>query len=307
MVMWMSAALAAIAFSLATSVRGETDHTSTTVDDLRSYYIATGAIQRAIMDIQQGGVAPDAPGYHLGDPRLSYEFPTGDATVEIIPETAKININFVTGEKLMVLLTALGLDAEHAQEVAAAILDWRKPLGPQSAGSFDEFYQSQTPSFRARHASFEEIEELLSVRGVTPDLYYGTFVRDTSMNPPQLVARGGLRDCLSVYGSFGPLDVNGAAPAAMAAVGVPQDVINAVIARRPFLKSKDFAEFVQGIGATAQGLRVGGNQMFTLRATARLKLADGAYSDLRRTVAATVNFRVNADPPVVVLRWYDHA
>ena len=307
MVMWMSAALAAIAFSLATSVRGETDRTSTTVDDLRSYYIATGAIQRAIMDIQQGGVAPDAPGYHLGRLRLTYAFPTGDAVVEIIPETAKLNMNTITGEKLVVLLTALGLDAEHAQEAAAAIVDWRKPLGTQSAGSFDEFYLSQTPSFRARHASFEEIEELLSVKGVTPDLYYGTFVRDTTMDPPQLVARGGLKDCLSVYGSFGALDVNGAAPAAMAAVGVPQDMINAVVARRPFLKPKDFADFLQGNNGGAQNLRMGGNQMFTLRATARLKLADGAYSDLRRTVAATVDLRVNNDPPVVVLRWYDHA
>ena len=307
MVMWMSAALAAIAFSLATSVRGETDHTSTTVDDLRSYYIASGAVQRAIMDIQQGGVAPDAPGYHLGDSRLTYAFPTGDATVEIIPETAKLNINTITGEKLVVLLTALGLDAEHAQEAAAAIVDWRKPLGPQSAGSFDEFYRAQTPSFRARHASFEEIEELLSVKGITPDLYYGTFVRDTTMNPPQLVARGGLKDCLSVYGSFGALDVNGAAPAAMAAMNVPQDLINAVVARRPFLKAKDFAEFLQGNNGGAQALRMGGNQMFTLRATARLKFADGAYSDLRRTVAATVDFRVNSDPPVVVMRWYDHA
>src|SRR5271170_6858871 len=55
MVMWMSAALAAIAFSLAVSVRGETDHTTTTVDDLRTYYLATGAIQRALMDMQLGG------------------------------------------------------------------------------------------------------------------------------------------------------------------------------------------------------------------------------------------------------------
>jgi general secretion pathway protein K len=243
----------------------------------------------------------------LGDSRLTYAFPTGDAIVEIIPETAKLNINLVTGEKLVVLLTALGLDAEHAQEAAAAIVDWRKPLGPQSAGSFDEFYLSQTPSFRPRHASFEEIEELLSVKGITPDLYYGTFVRDTTMNPPQLVARGGLKDCLSVYGSFGALDVNGAAPAAMAAMNVPQDLINAVVARRPFLKAKDFAEFMQGNNGGAQALRMGGNQMFTLRATARLKLANGAYSDLRRTVAATVDFRVNGDPPVVVLRWYDHA
>jgi general secretion pathway protein K len=307
MVMWMSAALAAIAFSLATSVRGETDHTSTTVDDLRTYYIATGAIQRAIMDIQQGGVAPDVEGYHLGDPRLTYHFPTGDATVEIIPETAKLNINTVPPAKLMVLLTALGLDEERAQEITAAIIDWRTQLGPTASGAFDGFYQSQTPSFRARHASFEEIEELLSVKGVTPDIYYGTYVRDTSVNPPQLVARGGLKDCVSVYGSYGALDVNGAAPAAMAAAGVPPDMVNAIVSRRPFLKVQDFSNFMQGNGGGGQSLRMGGNQMFTLRATARLRGPDGAPIDLRRSVAATIDFVVNSDPPVIVLRWYDHA
>jgi hypothetical protein len=306
MVMWMSAALAAIAFSLATSVRGETDHTSTTVDDLKAYYIATGAIQRAIMDIQQGGVAPDAEGYHLGDPRLTYRFPTGDATVEIIPETAKLNLNSVSSDKLILLVTALGVDGERAQEVAAAIVDWRRPLGAAAEGPFDSYYASLTPSFRPRHASFEEIEELLSVKGVTPDLYYGTYVRDTSVDPPQLVARGGLKDCVSIYGTYGPVDVNGAAPAAMAASGVPQDVINAVIARRPFLKSKDFYEFVQGSPAAVRGLRMGGNQMFTLRATSRLRGPDGASLDLLRSVAATVDFAVNHDPPVIVLRWYDH-
>jgi general secretion pathway protein K len=306
MVMWMSAALAAIAFSLATSVRGETDHTSTTVDDLRTYYIATGAIQRAIMDIQAGGVAPDVEGYHVGQPRLVYKFPTGDAMVEIIPETAKININTITGPRLVVLLTNLGLDDARAQEVAAAIIDWRTPVGVNGSGAFDGFYRDQTPSFQARHASIEEIEELLSVKGVTPDLYYGTYVRDTSLEPPQLVARGGLKDCFSVYGSFGALDVNGAAPAAMAAAGTPVDLIPAVVARRPFLKPQDFANFLTGNPAAAQGLRMGGNQMFTLRATARLRGPDGAPSDLRRSVAATVDFQVNKEPPVIVLRWYDH-
>ncbi len=304
MVMWLSAALAAIAFSLATSVRGETDHTSTTVDDLRTYYIATGAIQRAIMDIQSGGVAPDVDGYHLGDPRLLYQFPNGEATVDIIPETAKLNINAITPDKLVALLTALGLDGVRAQETAAAIVDWRTPLGPNASGPFDSFYESLTPSFRARHASFEEIEELLSVKGVTPDLYYGTYVRDTSVDPPQLVARGGLKDCVSVYGTYGAVDVNGAAPATMLAAGVPQDVVNAVIARRPFLKLKDFLDFSQS--GAARNLRMGGNQIFTLRATARWRTPGGTLSDLRRTVAATIDFQVNNDPPVTVLRWYDH-
>jgi general secretion pathway protein K len=299
MVMWMSAALAAIAFSLAVSVRGETDHTSTTVDDLRTYYLATGALERAVLDIQQGGEA-----FTPGQPRLTYKFPTGDAIVDLIPETAKLNINYITADKLMILLNALGVQPEQAAEIAQAIVDWRTAPGVNGAGGFDGFYESQSPSFHARHASFEEIEELLSVKGVTPDIYYGTYVRDTSTDPPQLVQRGGLKDCLSVYGVTAGLDANGAAPAAMIAADVPADVAAEVVARRPFLTAKDFGEFLAGHPGVT-GLRMGGNKIFTLRATAHLRAPDGKPAELHRTVAETLLFQVNKQPAVIVMRWYD--
>ena len=47
MVLWISAALAAVAFSLANTVRGETDRTSTQLDEVRGYYLAAGAVDRA--------------------------------------------------------------------------------------------------------------------------------------------------------------------------------------------------------------------------------------------------------------------
>jgi general secretion pathway protein K len=298
-VLWMSAALAAIAFSLATTVRGETDRTATTVDDLRTYYLATGAIDRAILDMQGTW-----EGFQPGQPRFNFEFPTGSAIVDIIPESAKLGINEIQPPLLLRLLMALGLEEDRAHETTAAILDWRTPLLPTGGSAFDAFYATQIPSFRARHASFEEIEELLSVKGVTPDLFYGTYVRDTTVDPPRLVARGGLRDCVSIYGGAGTVDVNGAAPAVMLALGVPQDAVNAIVQMRPFLKAQNFAEFTQGNPVLAQ-LRYGGNSIFTLRATARLRLPDGDLSDLRRTVSATINFQVKGDPPVVVMRWYD--
>ena len=51
MVLWISAALAAVSFSLANTVRGETDRTSTVIDDVRGYYLATGAIDRAAVEL----------------------------------------------------------------------------------------------------------------------------------------------------------------------------------------------------------------------------------------------------------------
>src|SRR5205809_6382833 len=79
-VLWLSLALSAIAFSLASSVQGETERTSTAVDGLRSYYLATGAVERAILYMQWGRQAPpsadsDSPYYYPGRPVLRLSFP----------------------------------------------------------------------------------------------------------------------------------------------------------------------------------------------------------------------------------------
>src|SRR2546430_7682175 len=95
-VLWLSLALSTIAFSLASTVQGETERTSTAVDGLRSYYLATGAIERGILYMQWGkrsGASPDSPFYNPGRPVMRMSFPTGDVEVEVIPETAKYDIN----------------------------------------------------------------------------------------------------------------------------------------------------------------------------------------------------------------------
>jgi general secretion pathway protein K len=295
-VLWLSLALSAIAFSLATTVRGETERTSTAVDSIRSYYLATGAIERAILYIQWGGQY-----YSPASPVLRLPFPSGETQVEVIPETAKYNLNRATQEDLQRLLFALGASPDRAQETAAAIVDWRRS-GPQSP--FDEYYLSLTPSFRARHASFEEIEELLVVKGMTPDLYYGTYDRDPA---GQLVRRGGLDQCVSIYGSSDRFDVNTAHPGVLGSLGFTPDEVHALVERR---RAQPFATIneISGFGPGAGRLRIGGNSMFTLRATARLRLQDGRLSDLRRSVAALVKIMpAGSENSYNILRWYDNA
>src|SRR5947209_4121246 len=43
-VLWVSAALAAVSFSLSQTVRGEAERVSTDLDGLRAYYLAAGAV-----------------------------------------------------------------------------------------------------------------------------------------------------------------------------------------------------------------------------------------------------------------------
>lgn len=297
-VLWLSAALSAIAFSLANSVRGETERTATVVEGLRGYYLATGAIERALLHMEWG-----QPYYTPGTPRLMLQFPSGEAEVEVIPETAKMNLNLAPQEDLFRLLAALGVEPEHAGEIVLAIVDWRTPNPSGGPTPFDQYYLSLIPSFRSRHASFEEIEELLLVRGMTPDLFYGSYERDRE---GRLAPRAGLRDCLSVYGGAGSFDINTAEPAVLAAIGLSPEMVSAIVeARRrmPFTP-EGLAAFAQGGPALAR-LGIGGGPIFTLRATARVRLGNGALSGQTRSVAALVKFGGNSGKPYQMLRWYD--
>ena len=312
-VLWMSAALAAIAFSISSTVRSETDRVSTSADGLRAYYLAAGSVERGIQWMLWGMEGADAyrnpdgsPRFWTANlPRLYMRFPSGDAVVEMIPESSKLNINTASSDDLFRVVLAVSGDPARSRVIADAIVDWRSATGPTS---LDSFYLSQAPTFRPRHASFQEIEELLLVRGMTPELFYGNFVADPE---GRLYPRGGLRDCLSVWGSPGPFDINTASPALMEAVGVPVTAIPQILARRaarPFGSLGDLA----GLNIPLPRMGVGGNLIWTLRATARLRRPDGAPSDSVRTSAATVKLirlpQGQFSPlPLHVLRYYEDA
>ena len=81
-VLWLSAALSAIAFSVANTVRTETERTATSSEGLRTYYLASGSIDRAILWMQWGrNGSPDY--YHPPMPYLRFAYPSGVAVVEV--------------------------------------------------------------------------------------------------------------------------------------------------------------------------------------------------------------------------------
>ena len=309
-VLWLSAALSAIAFTVATSVRSETERTATDVDALRAAYLADGAIDRALLYIQWGPNYKNADGtpkyFENPMPLLHFNFPTGAATVEIIPETAKLNVNLSRGEEIRNLIMMLGVEPPRAQSITDAILDWRSPSPGGAFSPFDQHYLSMAPSFHARHASFHEIEELLLVQGVTPDLFYGSYTRDEDGN---LMRHAALRDCLSVFGSKGVLDINTAEPAVMEAVGITPDVVTAIVNRRRqrAIKQADLPPLLSAAGPGAARLGIVPSVIVTLRATAAMRTGNGQLSDLRRTVSAMVKFLGQGfDEPYHVMRWYDN-
>jgi hypothetical protein len=143
------------------------------------------------------------------------------------------------------------------------------------------------------------------VRGVTPELFYGSYMEDAQ---GRLYARGGLRDCLSVWGGAS-VDVNGADPAVLAAIGMEPGYVQAVVRRRaaqPFATMKE----LQDLGIPLNRLSLNLTSMWTVRATARLRNPDGSRADVVRSSAAVVKFWQDNKPHaslLQVVRFYQDA
>jgi hypothetical protein len=147
---------------------------------------------------------------------------------------------------------------------------------------------------------------------VTPELFYGTFVPnpDAREGESRLIRRSGLVDCVSMFGSGGAVDARTADPAVLAAVGVPPEGIAALMQERSVrrLEGKTLDALRPILGPGAGSLVIDGHSIYTIRATARLRLAGGTFSDARRTVAAEVKFMPRGfDTWIHILRWYDFA
>ncbi len=307
-VLWVSAALAAIAFSVSISIRAETDRAGSAADGLRASYLAKGSVERAIQWLLWGtGSDRFFDFHHYADkPRLNFSYPSGDVVVEMMPETAKLDLNHASGDDLLRLLTIVSGDSGRAQQLLGAI----QGGAPGGAPVLNATLQPPGPTFQARPASFQEIEDLLLVPGMTPELFYGNYVADAS---GRLSPRGGLRDSLSPWGSTGPFDANAVSPALLEALGASPGAVaqfTQLRAQQPF---RNLGE-VAALGIPIDRLNLNADHLiWNIRATARLRRPDGAPSEVVRSASAIAKLilppRNRPRDPIQlrVLRFYEDA
>jgi general secretion pathway protein K len=306
-VLWLAAALSTIAFSIANTVRGETERATTAVENTKAQFLARGAMERYLYQ-RAVGFPPLA---RMG-PFIRYQFPAGEAVVEVIPESSKLNINQAPPAEILALLLGLGVPGDLAQQITLAILDWRASSPTGGFSPFDQYYLSRSPSFLARHSSLEEVEELLLVRGMTPEIFYGGFQDQADGSA---VLRAGLRDCVTVFGGSASYDINTVHPAVMLSAGIRPARVQQITALRrvaPFLDQSQLLplQLAGEPGLQRLALNPAGNT-FTLRATARLYLGEGPsrrLSETRTTTAALIRWQPKqGNAPYHILRWYERA
>jgi len=178
--------LAILAAGVAFSVRGELNVAAEFTDRVRARYLAYAGLQRALSELSMDNpgvdgsmetwteLRSDDEGLDLGD---------GVFIVRVTDEAGKLNINTADRDTLIAFFTQVTGDSAQAEEIADAIIDWRDPDDdPELLGAESDYYLNLEQPYRAKNAPFDSPFELLLVRGITRDIFYG----DPNLGVPPL-------------------------------------------------------------------------------------------------------------------------
>jgi general secretion pathway protein K len=183
-VLWVLAVLTVLVFSFSLMTRAESYGTLAFKEGLEKKFLAEAGIERGIMEIiyrsinkNQALTLEGKEAWKLDGTAYRSETGQDGYAVRILDESGKISLNGLTdssGIVLKNLLIGQGASPENADIIVDSILDWKDADDlHRLSGAESDYYLSLPKPYKARNADFETVEELILVRGMTPDILYG--------------------------------------------------------------------------------------------------------------------------------------
>ena len=175
-ILWIIIVLTVIVTTLGRKSRLDSKITLARMDAVRCKWACRAGIERAVAildeDPRETDCLTDQWNYSPDDFN-DFQLERCQFNVRVIDELSKLNINTATREQL------LGLPYMTV-DVADAIIDWRDTDEiPGEFGVEGGYYENLPLGYLPRNDSFRTLRELLLVRGVTEELFYG---EDTNLN-----------------------------------------------------------------------------------------------------------------------------
>ncbi|HET6806634.1 MAG TPA: type II secretion system protein GspK [Frateuria sp.] len=263
LVLWACTLLAIMLGGYAMSARTEGLQARFQFAQVQAHYAAEAGLSRAIYGLQDPRLAER----WLADGRpYRFRFDGAEVQVSAVDEGGKVDLNSASPIVLQGLFRAAGLRPGEAQQLAAAVVDWREFNAGRKVGL--DVYQAN--GYQARHAPFLSIEELQQVAGMTPALYRK------------------IAGAITIWSGRDSPDPNTAQPLALAAIpGMTPERVAQVLAARKNTRP--------GVA----GLFAGNGVTHSIRSEATM--ADGTRAVLHATVRLQ-GVRAGAQP-YAVLHW----
>jgi type II secretory pathway component PulK len=104
----------------------------------------------------------------------NYPLGNGSLSIKIIDQERRFNINIADRNILHQGMNLVGVDSAEASSIVSCILDWRDPDDQrQPNGAESDYYLSLKHPYYAKNGVLDNINELLLVKGITPDIFWG--------------------------------------------------------------------------------------------------------------------------------------
>jgi general secretion pathway protein K len=181
--LWVLVLLTVIVSGFVAMVRTEAEGVINFKDETEAYILARSGVNLAIGRLLEERTHP-SHGSNLEGEGLErwifdgrpYDVSLGEGVieVEITDESGKIGINKTTRTDLIRVLVALGIEGSERDTIADSILDWKDENNFHHLnGAEDDYYQALPEPYESKDGPLDIVEELLWVKGVTPDIFYG--------------------------------------------------------------------------------------------------------------------------------------
>jgi general secretion pathway protein K len=287
MVIWVLALLTVIVGEFCFTMRTQANIIRNVKETAEAHYIARAGVNAAIEEIIRQTLIPSSAAAadrtdETGDGeaeeaqwRVNTQIPSmpygnGEYRVWIDNEGGKVNINLADKAVLRAMLDGFGIDDEQKDIIVDSILDWRDTNDLHLInGAEDDYYLSLPQPYECKDGYFDSVEELLLVRGITPELFYGGLNLMVTVFPKEKAAaaqkHSSKKDKKKNPFDYNQLNMNAIPPRLWASLpGMTQEALDRIL---EFRKTQNFRSPMELSEIVGPEVYAGISRYLTLRQT----------------------------------------
>ncbi len=234
------------------------------------------------------------------------ELGPGTIRLSIRPEPARLNINTIDESDWAHILELCRVPERLWDGLIDAFMDWTRPGEyPRLDGVEADYYLGLDPPYQPRGAAIESIDELLLIRGFTPEIVHGGIPEEAHPDDPPMT---GLSDLFTTVGD-GKINVNAASRRVLMTLpGVDEQTADDIIRERQGAYLEDWQQDDAAFRGPADflsrfpGLPSGTEERIVTEASIYRISSVGVSAGVERGIETTVRFQGNR---FIVLRWQE--
>jgi general secretion pathway protein K len=182
-VLWILVLLTAIVGEFAYAMRTEVIITRNFKEATQAYYIAHSGLIRSVVEMirntaitknkELAAEENEGSPWRVNVPIPPEKFGKGEFTVHIDNAGGLINLNTASEKLLRLMVNTLDISDDEKAVIVDSIQDWRDSDDfHRLNGAENNYYQSLPEPYACKNGAFDSVEELLLIRGMSPELFY---------------------------------------------------------------------------------------------------------------------------------------